>query len=232
MLVLCLHAKYSRRRTYLFIAIDDIKATMIPLSLLLPSLLCLTTPSLASSSEPIDQHGQQWGWPTTTTLKPHDHRSCSLALDDSVGPLPSSWAPWTHRPYCADTSYCVFTNSNFRGNHGVSIITTSEIAAASPNLLAKLTSSQPGPNQTDAPHIVREVPGKGKGLFATRRIARGELFMEDYPSVLADLEFPGKVKREQGQLLLDRAIGQLAQAKGVLGLAGVVKLGRRCRRML
>lgn len=56
--------------------------------------------------------------------------------------------------------------------------------------------------------------------------------MEDYPSVLADLEFPGKVKREQGQLLLDRAIGQLAQAKGVLGLAGVVKLGRRCRRML
>ncbi|OIW29330.1 SET domain-containing protein [Coniochaeta ligniaria NRRL 30616] len=140
-------------------------------------------------------------------------------MDDTVGLDPSSWAPWTHRPYCADTQYCVFTNSLFRGNHGVSIITTSEIAASSPDLLAKLTSGHTGASQSEIPYTVRDIPGKGKGLFATRRIERGQVFMEDYPSVLADVEFPGKVRRDQGQLLLQRAIGQLAQSEEVLSLA-------------
>lgn len=141
-------------------------------------------------------------------------------MDDKVGSDPPSWAPWTHRPYCADTQYCVFTNSMFRGNHGVSIITTSEIAAGSPDLLAKLAGAGASPStESLQPYAMRDVPGKGKGLFATRFIARGEVFMEDYPSVLADVEFPGKVRRDQGQLLLQRAIGQLAQADEVLALA-------------
>ena len=140
-------------------------------------------------------------------------------MDDKVGLVPSSWAPWTHRPYCAHTPYCAFTNSMFRGNHGVSIITTSEIAASSPELLAKLTTSRAVVASAETPYTVRDIAGKGKGLFATRRITRGEVFLEDYPSVLADVEFPGKVRRDQGQLLLQRAIEQLGQAEEVLSLA-------------
>ena len=198
---------------------------MMFLPRLVLSLLCLAVPVFGGSAKPIDQalpHSEQCGWPSTSTLKHHDHRTCALAMDDKVGLDPSSWSPWTHRPYCADTRYCVFTNSMFRGNHGVSIITTSEIAAGSPDLLAKLSTGRiasPAPDPPEAPYTMRDIPGKGKGLFATRRIARGEVFMEDYPSVLADAEFPGKVRRDQGQLLLQRAIGQLAQADEVLALA-------------
>jgi len=140
-------------------------------------------------------------------------------MDDKVGLDPSSWAPWTHRPYCAETPYCAFTNSMFRGNNGVSIITTSEIAASSPELLAKLTTPIVETASVEFPYTVRDIPGKGKGLFAARRIARGEVFLEDYPSVLADVEFPGRVRRDQGQLLLQRAIEQLGQAEEVLSLA-------------
>jgi hypothetical protein len=43
--------------------------------------------------------------------------------------------------------------------------------------------------------------------------------MEDYPSVLADVEFPGRVPREQGRVLLKRAIDQLADAEEVFALA-------------
>jgi len=107
----------------------------------------------------------------------------------------------------------------FRGNNGVSIITTSEIAASSPELLAKLTTPIVETASVEFPYTVRDIPGKGKGLFAARRIARGEVFLEDYPSVLADVEFPGRVRRDQGQLLLQRAIEQLGQAEEVLSLA-------------
>ncbi|KAL1835281.1 hypothetical protein VTK73DRAFT_5839 [Phialemonium thermophilum] len=40
---------------------------------------------------------------------------CPLAIDHRVGPDPSRWAPWTHRPFCAGgTRYCVFTDSSFQ----------------------------------------------------------------------------------------------------------------------
>jgi hypothetical protein len=199
----------------------------------------MTMPALANiRGEGASPRSEQCGWPSAGAPLKHNHhnsnqRRCSLAIDDKTGPDPSDWAPWTERPYCADTEYCVFTNSAFRGNHGVSIITTPEIAASSPDLLAKLTSSHTfarlhrgGEDEEDEeeeeeeePHTVRDIPGKGKGLFATRRIPRGEVLMEDYPSVLADVEFPGRVRREQGRLLLERAIGQLGQADEVLALA-------------
>ena len=31
------------------------------------------------------------------------------------------------------------------------------------------------------PFLIREAPGKGKGLFATRKIKEGEMILEEYP---------------------------------------------------
>ncbi len=63
-----------------------------------------------------------------------DHPSCLLPLDEFVGPDPRSWDPWTHRPYCAGSRFCVYTNAMLPRRDGISIITTPEIAASSMSL--------------------------------------------------------------------------------------------------
>lgn len=165
---------------------------------------------------------EQCGWPSLSPLRHNDRQSCPRAIDDSVGFEPANWAPWTHRPYCADTNYCVFTNSMFQGNHGVSIITTPEIAASSVELYTTLTEAQPphpGTAELDPPYEVREMPGRGMGAVATRRIAQGEVLLVDYTSVVADTEFPIRVMRDKGRQLLQRALDQLPDSDGLLSLA-------------
>lgn len=193
---------------------------LAPVSLSLLAISALA--GLVRASE-ATVHNEQCGWPATSVLGHHPRHTCPRALDDNVGFGPLSWAPWTHRPYCSDAQYCVFTNSAFRGNHGISVITTPEIVASSPSLLLKLTGTTEAQNAAAAapvtPYEVRDIPGKGKGLFATRRIPRGEIFLEDYPSVLADVEFPSRVRRSEGQVLLLRAMEQLANPEEVFSLA-------------
>jgi hypothetical protein len=36
------------------------------------------------------------------------------------------------------------------------------------------------------PFVIRESPGKGRGLFATRRIKAGDIILEDYPLLTRD----------------------------------------------
>lgn len=202
------------------------------------SLLMLPELALAGFVDDLEDgathplgHIEQCAWPALNPFLGHVRDGCALAVDDEVGPDPLSWRPWTHRPYCADSRYCVFTNSMFGGkNHGVSIITTPEIAASSPSLLLKLAGGvEPLSRYINAterpPYVVIDIPGKGKGVVATRLISRGEVFMAEYPRILADLEFMGRVRREQGHLLLQRAIEQLADSDKVLSLARSGKSG-------
>src|SRR5262245_18771067 len=98
-------------------------------------LVCWTlAPALAHQVRSI--HGlavEQCGWSAASPLQPPS-AACPRLIAEDVGHLgrqPRDWAPWTHRPYCADTAYCVFTNSMFQGNHGISIITTPKTAANS-----------------------------------------------------------------------------------------------------
>jgi hypothetical protein len=140
------------------------------------------------------------------------------------------WAPWTYRPYCADnTNYCVFTNTKFQGGHrGVSVIDVppsgTENATSAVASIAKLLSSLPPPapesvDTTSPPYELRDIPGKGKGLVATRKIKRGQVFMVDYAAVVADTKLPGRVRQAQGRKLLTEAIERLPGADEVLSLA-------------
>lgn len=118
----------------------------------------------------------------------HDGNDCPAPVTDKVGPDPRDWAPWTHRPYCAGTDYCVYTNSLFHG--GVSFIATPERAALSlatlqPMLLNRLLT-EPNNASLPPPFEMRDMPGRGKGLVATRRLTAGETIMIDYPRFIAD----------------------------------------------
>src|SRR4051812_6967330 len=83
---------------------QDFPATMFASSLV-PSVLWLGVISRASLQEdmrhpslPATSRGEQCGWPTGVFLKHHLHQACATSLDDTVGPDPPAWSPWTHRP--------------------------------------------------------------------------------------------------------------------------------------
>lgn len=132
-------------------------------------------------------------------------------------------APWAHHPYCVEeTSYCVFTG------RGVSIIDEGRAGSASVvpavSSLAQLLASPAAPapaesRQKPPPYEVRDIPGKGKGVVATRKISRGEVFMVDDAAIVADSQFPRRVRRDQGRLLLWEAFARLPAADSVLSLA-------------
>ncbi|KAK3315520.1 hypothetical protein B0H66DRAFT_628669 [Apodospora peruviana] len=147
-------------------------------------------------------------------------------------PPPEKWAgyftPWTHRPYCPpETPYCVFTNAAYPSlDNGVSILANPDEASSSLTALAQLflddttkSTKTSGQTQEKQPYKITPLPGKGLGLVATRRIPQGEVLTVDYAALVADSAFPSKMKREQGRVLLRKAIERLPRVKEVMELA-------------
>lgn len=183
--------------------------------------------------------------------------ACPQPMDEASvsAQEPARWAPWTHPPVCANSSFCLYTNAAFQNGRGFNIITTPkalasaqgqlELAFTAPPLASAVDgdggSSQEGARVDGAsmwvmsdknssaagtPVVLRSargwevqtIPGKGKGVVATRRIRRGETVMVDYAAVLAAVEFPGRVTRAQGNEILDRAASRLRNPERVLEL--------------
>ncbi len=128
--------------------------------------------------------------------------------------------------------FCVYTNSR-HGIGGLSIITTPENAADNIDVLnepvlphipgnkewqEKGGSAGTNGGTTSLPYEIVDLPGKGKGVVATRPIAKYETIMTDYASVLVSMEFPTAVGREQGYALLQTAADQLGDPARVLTL--------------
>ncbi|KAK0705519.1 hypothetical protein B0H67DRAFT_471060, partial [Lasiosphaeris hirsuta] len=138
-------------------------------------------------------------------------------------------------PYCpSDTPFCVYTNSAIH-RHGLSVVGIPATAAAALNETTSLPhveilfdSSSPAADAAHAarepavaPYELRDLPGRGKGLVATRPVARGAVLMVDWAALLVDAEFPQRVRRDLGREMLMEAIGGLERGgrEVVLGLA-------------
>ncbi|KAK3320430.1 hypothetical protein B0T19DRAFT_403081 [Cercophora scortea] len=165
--------------------------------------------------------------------------ACVIAEADSIestpeakNPEPGRWAPWTHRPFCADkdNKNCVFTSAptGLTGkthNTGVSIIADPYSALKSFDLLVSHRLSTTGTNNastvTTAPYEVRDIPGKGKGLVATRSIAKGQVIMADAAAIIVDGDVERRATPEQFQALMQRAIEQVPpqRAEQILALS-------------
>ncbi|KAK3348998.1 hypothetical protein B0T25DRAFT_609423 [Lasiosphaeria hispida] len=187
------------------------------------TLLAASLLTLAAASTPPEQCG--WGLPRSPL------QYLPLCLDDTAGPDPSIWAPWTHKPFCVEaheTPWCVYTNAAVpRANgkrRGISIVTTPALAADVLDLtrhpLGAAFDAIPPEKKFDAlPYEVRDVPGKGKGAVATRKIEKGRVVLIDHVMVLATAEFPADVMHEEVQDLLSRGVEQLSESGSVYGLA-------------
>ncbi|KAK4445088.1 SET domain-containing protein 5 [Podospora aff. communis PSN243] len=143
--------------------------------------------------------------------------ACSPLIDDTVQPRPANYSPWTHAPICEVSSaddkkkYCVYTNSR-HGPHGISLLTTPEIAADGVGILDEFLTLESNEN---GPFKVVDIPGKGKGVVATRLIKRYEPIMVDYSVLLIDMGFATEVPARKGYRLLHAAADRLANPDSV-----------------
>jgi hypothetical protein len=129
---------------------------------------------------------------------------------------------WTTKPSCLSDEegqeYCVFTNKNFANGRGISFFTTPTIAENVKDLPAfqQMGVHDDVNNFSNPPWEVRNIPGRGNGLFATRKLERGDLILADTPLgvYLSDAFFPDY---ELGYRYLRKTYDQLPEdSKNIL----------------
>jgi len=185
--------------------------------------------------------------PPTTA---RDWTTCSRhALDESillqqgrgVCTRADDWTPWSQQPLCPDSVHdsdsgpadCVFTFATFRGNQGVSLITTPELAASlvqyfdDAHLPSRIKHQLSGSGQQkqdgSATYDIRELPGRGKGLVATHRVARHETVMVGFPVLIIRLDFVNgeRYSQRQKRAMMETSVRQLPseQQRAIAALA-------------
>jgi hypothetical protein len=133
------------------------------------------------------------------------------------------YAPWSHKPHCMTSTflptlgqkYCVYT-SNTTGPHGLSLV----FPPSSAHLATKYLDDNPLDSfltREDAerlylrgqPWKIVDIPGKAKGIVATRKIKMYETFMVDQAAVAVDMEAENALSEVENKRLLKRAVDQL-----------------------
>ncbi|KAI1360291.1 hypothetical protein F5Y08DRAFT_52590 [Xylaria arbuscula] len=135
---------------------------------------------------------------------------CPLQGESSVLSRNLYEGRWSVGSTCYGASpdeYCVYTDPQFNQGEGLSIITTAES-------IANLTSRpafrrQISTSITDGPYLEVEIPGKGRGLVATKTIKTGRKLIARTPALVVNSEAIKKLHRDDLDGLLSRAVDSL-----------------------
>jgi hypothetical protein len=149
--------------------------------------------------------------------------------------------PWASYPHCTilesaegqENKLCIYSSPSFNQARGLSLITTPEVAASLVKALENPTSADrsrrylstqdDSETHDEIPYVVKQVPGKGIGVIATRDIRKFELIMTGFPAMIVDDQlFPSLEKRRpypESQRLFQRALLQLTDQHRFLSLA-------------
>lgn len=124
--------------------------------------------------------------------------------------IPSFHHPiWSHEPICVtgkEKVYCTHTTADSGSGHGLSIIATPSAAG---KLSAKFSKQKKRVKHSEDGLQVRSIPGKGKGLFTTKLIKKGETILLDPARIIASSHFPARVSHAQGRSLFNSALDRL-----------------------
>lgn len=189
------------------------------------ALCLLISPTLQASPISLPSATRDW-----TTCSRH-------ALDESVltrqwreaCSLENDWSPWSQPPFCPNPvnddnsgqADCVFTFATFRGNQGLSLITTPSLAASVVEYLddsdlppsTKHQLSGFGRNEQDGSvaYEIRDLPGRGKGLVTKHRVARHETVMVGFPVLIVRLDFVNgeQYSQRQKRAMMETGVRQL-----------------------
>jgi hypothetical protein len=169
--------------------------------------------------------------PTAVLLLPLQVYATTTILN--LNPLLSNSSPWSHEPYCTTSktlthlgqTFCVYT-SNSTGPYGLSFILPPHVATtATPYLntnpiLSFLTQSQAQALYLHPPPwTVVAIPGKDKGVVATRKIEKYETFMIDQAAVVIDKTFEEAISRDVRREMLEIAVQRLYTPGTILDMS-------------
>ncbi|KAI1081751.1 SET domain-containing protein [Whalleya microplaca] len=169
----------------------------------------------AQSPRQCDSHPEGPLWPRESNTM------CPLLVDDETAFERGSWSPWTFPPVCvepqneSDSKLCVFTYASLRGEAGISIITTPEVAAAGIGVLedadrrwADWARGKPLVVSDPPPYEISDLNDKGLGVVANRTIRKDEVIMVRHP-VMLRIQDPKSWKLQDIMKLLHRTGLQL-----------------------
>lgn len=153
----------------------------------------------------------------------------SSPYDYAPGHSPGTWGPWGWSPVCfvpeqASASYCLVSSADYNSRRGLSVIAQKDFIpqlqkALSDEGVAAAASEHLAPISTEV-YEQMEIPGKGIGVVARQRIARGTSFMVSLPGMIVENEFRVLLDTDaNAQELYRRAVDQLADRDRVMGLA-------------
>ncbi|KAK4175774.1 hypothetical protein QBC36DRAFT_189012 [Triangularia setosa] len=193
-----------------------------------------TSTTLALSTSTVTTHNPKYQCPSSPTpaLKPHQLLSgvCPLSIPGSLvetlySNSTSPITPWTHPPACELTNdltgqYCTYTNSH-HGHRGFSLLTTPSRAADVASWFLDLPLPKPSDGVEGEKYKVVTIPGKGKGVVATKEIKQWEEIILDYATLVVDIGFTVEVNALRGYRLLHKAVEQMGD-----GGVGVMELGK------
>ena len=127
-----------------------------------------------------------------------------------------------------EKEFCLYTSSSFHDGLGTSLITEPHIAASLVDAIDDpgiewQWRTHPNGSRFDAraepPFEVRDLPGKGKGVVATRDIEAGEVLMVDFVAFLGNLDFFRAMSIGDTRKLFLQAFDQLPDQSRIMSLA-------------
>lgn len=150
---------------------------------------------------------------TNTTTHPSTEKEASSDEEESSG-------GWTG-PHACEGNYCVYANKDFAAGRGIVIISDGDTANALANLplvidLAGPRAAEllrPSGVNTQHPGVeTRDIPGKGRGLVATRTLHRGEQVLAYTPALVLHRSLVDDLDRAAQLRLLRDAVARLPAA--------------------
>ncbi|KAK0669212.1 hypothetical protein QBC41DRAFT_224471 [Cercophora samala] len=208
-------------------------APLLPLRFL--AAWSLLTSSSSTTLALSTTHNPKYQCPSSPppAIVPHQLLSanCPLPIPGSLtetlysNSSTSHISPWSHPPACELTNdltgqYCTYTNSH-HGHRGFSLLTTPSRAADVASWFLDLPLPKPSDGVEGEKYKVVTIPGKGKGVIATKEIKQWEEIILDYATLVVDVAFTVEVNALRGYRLLHKAVEQMGD-----GGNGVMELGK------
>lgn len=196
-------------------------------------------------TKPLGSQAEVSTWNSGGLIFPFHNSSCPLPVDDASVAAGHGFSPWSHPPFCAEwkakgvpdgranpaVKYCVYTSEAFRGAHGISVVTTPELAASMSvglddavvplAIRDHATSSMSALGGGELAFGISELPGRGLGTMAKHKIRKWDSIVVGYPAILARMDFMDVLDEEDVLEVLSRSVGQLPleQQENVFSLA-------------
>jgi hypothetical protein len=144
-----------------------------------------------------------------------------LNVDSGRNEPLGDYRPWSYAPVCTelvagfDERLCVYTNASFSNGRGISIVSTPDLAEAASQLSAFQDPQAFATKQVNQPQDAwhaRELPGRGIGAIANRKLSRGDRLTAYTPALLIHRDIFAELSTREREKYIRLALDQLPPA--------------------